>query len=214
MKQVHCLLKEKTVSFSNGTQQFYEENTKNINKNASLSNQTSPYLPTIFELDSNKLKQEFKQDCDYNLKLNDDWNSVREDLFATIESRLKNILLINEKSSREKFNEIDKVKQEANYKSFINKTLKDYDDQINMVDLLKNNPKYMCSKLNNCSSNSGSYKSQLVDEMQNKKCHCGRWIENTRRFTDNELLNFGCDKKKIFKLPKIKKKKKRKPIYF
>jgi hypothetical protein len=151
--------------------------------------------------------------------LSDDWMLFKDDVIDEFESRLKNILMIREKSSRRRCVEIENKRNKFNYDTVTNETLKLYDEQINLSELLKSNFKYMNLKTPKSHSGSNNYMAQLADENSRKKCHCERFIEKERKFHENEIVNFGCDKKKLLKLPKIKsknknKKKKSKIRYF
>ena len=69
------------------------------------------------------------------------------------------------------------------------------------------NKKYMAHRAPLCCGQN-NYQLRLADEMANKKCHCYRFIESRQKYQQNEIVHmFDKDKRKIYKLPSLKKKK-------
>ncbi len=139
--------------------------------------------------------------------LSTDWSNFTEEVFSKVESNLKNVLLKREKSSKRRCETIENRRKLENYRAFCGEVLEKYDDEIRLDELMKTNKKYNANKPPRLCCGPNNFKLRLADEMANKKCHCFRFIETRQKYQHNEIVHmFDKDKKRIYKLPSLKKK--------
>ncbi len=147
--------------------------------------------------------------------LKSDWSNFKEEVFSKVESDLKNVLLKREKSSRRRCNKIENRRKSENYNAFCGEMLEKYDEEIQLDELMKMNKKYIAHKAPRLCCGANNYQMRLADEMANRKCHCHRFIETRQKYQQNEIVHmFDKDKRRIYKLPSLMKKKRKGKIDF
>lgn len=188
-----------------------QDSTKQSSLKYIKSRNNSKHNSSKFSFYPNRFKADFSFSLhDFTAEasnLDDDWSKEScSDFFVPVEHFL-NKQLKREKSSKRRCSEIVKIRNIENNRVFIENTLKDFDDKINLNLLIKNkDPGTRVNTNTNTFTESCNYRSLIADERKNT--NCSRCKEKNRRYEDNYFENsigFSLDKSKNVNKIRFKK---------